>query len=370
LKSQNNNIGLLRLVFASLVIIGHAPEMIDGNRLREPMTRLFGGMSLGEISVDCFFLLSGFLIAKSMTTSGSVREFILRRWVRIFPAFAVAYLASVYLLGPAVGAHPWDYGLGSIVPMAVLQRPPEFFGQSTGLHNPGLNEPMWTIAYEFRCYLLVAVLGASGLLARRAVVLLLTAVALGCYAIVGPASAGAPAPDWGLAASLAVGEPIKMLRFVAVFLVGSCWFLYRDEALPRMSGRSALLLAVSAAAALRLGGGLMEPAVVVMGSAALFWLAFRARLGWLQRINERYDISYGTYLYGWPIATAWLCFGRVIGPATLVLVTLPAALALGAASWWSVERPALQWVRSRSRGRPTGRVPPPDIRPSASLPVG
>ena len=28
MKSQNNNIGLLRLIFASLVIIGHAPEMI------------------------------------------------------------------------------------------------------------------------------------------------------------------------------------------------------------------------------------------------------------------------------------------------------------------------------------------------------
>jgi len=340
--------------------------MIDGNRLREPLTWLFGGMSLGEVSVDAFFLLSGFLIAKSMMTSASVGEFVLRRWVRIFPAFAVAYLASAYLLGPAVGARPWDNGVGSIVPMMILQRPPEFFGQSTGLHYPGLNEPMWTIAYEFRCYLLVALLGASGLLARRFLVLLLTAAVLGSYAVIGSPPATASSPDWGLI----LGEPIKMLRFTAVFLVGSCWFLYRDELLQRISGRAALLFAISATAALLLRGRLMEPAVVVAGSAALFWAAFKARLGPLQRVNARFDISYGTYLYGWPVAVAWLFFDRGMGPVSLVLLTLPAALAIGTISWWSVEHPALRWVRMRSRRGPSGRVPPPDIRPSASLPAG
>lgn len=359
LKAHSNNIGLLRLVFASLVIVGHAPEMIDGNRHREPLTRLFGGMSLGEVSVDAFFLLSGFLIAKSMTTSGTVREFVLRRWMRIFPAFAIAYLGTVYILGPAVGARPWESGVGSIVPMLVLQRPPEFAGQWTGLHNPGLNEPMWTIAYEFRCYLVVALLGALGLLARRRIVLLLAAAALASYAIAGPPRADAALQDWGLAANLAIGEPLKMLRFIAVFLVGSCWFLYRDELLPRMTGRAALLLALLMLAGLSVGGRLMEPIVVTAGSAALFWLAFKAGLGRLQTINERYDISYGTYLYGWPVAVAWTCLDRHIGPADLVLLTLPTALALGVASWWCVERPALAWVRSRYRrlgsgGHPSG----------------
>ncbi|HEY0414639.1 MAG TPA: acyltransferase [Allosphingosinicella sp.] len=367
--SRSNNIGFLRLAFASLVIVGHAPEMIDGDRGREPLTRLLGGLSLGELSVDAFFLLSGFLIAKSMTTSPSLGDFILRRTARIFPAFAIAYLLSVYLLGPAVGAHPLHYGLMPVVPMLLLQHPPVFPGQLTGLPYPGLNEAMWTIAYEFRCYLLVASLGVAGLLARRRAVLLLTAAALVSYALIGPAPAGQAGLESGPAGGFLVGEPMKMLRFLAAFLVGTCWFLYREEALARLNAWRALLCALLAAAALRFGGASAEPAVVLLGGAALFWLAFEAPLGRLQRVNDRYDISYGTYLYGWPVATAWLWFNRDIGPAGLTMLTLPAALALGTASWWIVERPALAWVRSRPAGA-TRRAPPPDRPRSASLPAG
>jgi peptidoglycan/LPS O-acetylase OafA/YrhL len=104
-QRARNNIGLLRLVLASAVIVGHAPELVDGTRAREPLTRLFGTMSLGEVAVDAFFILSGFLITQSLTHRTSVAGFISRRILRIYPAFLAAYLLSVYCLG-ALGSKP------------------------------------------------------------------------------------------------------------------------------------------------------------------------------------------------------------------------------------------------------------------------
>jgi uncharacterized membrane protein len=43
---------------------------------------------------------------------------------------------------------------------------------------------------------------------------------------------------------------------------------------------------------------------MTFGAIALYWLAFRARLGRIQRVNNRVDISYGTYLYSWPVQLA------------------------------------------------------------------
>lgn len=47
-EQKANNFGVLRLLFAILVIVSHSPEMIDGNRSRELLTQIFGTMSFGD----------------------------------------------------------------------------------------------------------------------------------------------------------------------------------------------------------------------------------------------------------------------------------------------------------------------------------
>ena len=55
-RQRSNNFGFLRLLFATLVIVAHSPEIIDGNRSRELLTRAFGTVSFGIIAVDRSFL--------------------------------------------------------------------------------------------------------------------------------------------------------------------------------------------------------------------------------------------------------------------------------------------------------------------------
>jgi len=175
-ERHRDNIGFLRLIFASLVIIGHAPEQIDGDRHREPLTVIFHTVSLGELALDAFFLISGYLITMSWMQSSSLSSYLKKRLLRIYPAFIIAYILSVFVLGPLVGAAPWRWISDTAFRLVALQSPANYPGELQGLHFAALNGSMWTIAYEFRCYLLVAALGMTGVLGRRWVMLFVTAL--------------------------------------------------------------------------------------------------------------------------------------------------------------------------------------------------
>ncbi len=54
-SSRLNHFNFLRLMFASLVILPHAFELVDGDRSRELLTQLFGTLSFGELAVDGFY---------------------------------------------------------------------------------------------------------------------------------------------------------------------------------------------------------------------------------------------------------------------------------------------------------------------------
>jgi peptidoglycan/LPS O-acetylase OafA/YrhL len=79
---HHNNCNLVRLIFAGLVVVSHSPVLADGNDLREPLLRLFGRMSFGDVSVDGFFLVSGYLITKSFARQPGVFGYLMKRVAR------------------------------------------------------------------------------------------------------------------------------------------------------------------------------------------------------------------------------------------------------------------------------------------------
>jgi peptidoglycan/LPS O-acetylase OafA/YrhL len=352
--AHTNNFGALRLLFACLVIVSHSPQIIDGALLREPFIRTFGTITLGALAVDFFFIISGFLIVGSFLSSRSLGSYLLKRVLRIYPAFIVAYLACIFLVGPLVGGQLGALGLvgyfKTFARMLTLDLP-RLPGAFSTLPEPSLNSSMWTISYEFRCYLLVPLLAYAGILRRPRLVLGLTAILLLAYvAILGLHWR----LSWGaleqIPSSKAIlRSPQIMIRFAGLFMAGACFQLYRHKI--RFDGRIAAVCAIIATLLLFVPA-LAEFGLATFGAYALFWTAFTRRLPFLRHVNNDWDISYGVYLYAWPTGALLAYFIGSMTPMVLCLTTLALVVPLAFLSWKVIEEPSLKWKQRRQALRP------------------
>ena len=344
---RQNSFGLIRLTLATLVIVSHSPEMVDGNRSREILTRLFGTLSFGELAVLFFFLISGFLVTRSYERALSVRDYLRNRVLRIYPGYAVAFLACTFVVAPLAGGHLLGRGPGDLlaIPIDLLKLAvPSVPGALAGLPYPSLNGAMATIAYEFRCYLVVMALAAVGF-HRGPGQIAYAALVASAFAV---GSLVEPGRSRGIA-GLLIGDVATFGRFFAFFGTGALLFLFR-HALPKHGGWAIGCAAIGLASLAV--PGLARPGLAIFGGFALLWLAgsTRSRAG---RLANETDLSYGTYLYAWPIASLVLWWWRDLDPVTLGVATLALSLLAGFASWSFVEKPALALK---------GRRVPPDPR--------
>ncbi|HEX4608503.1 MAG TPA: acyltransferase [Urbifossiella sp.] len=329
---RGNNFDLLRLLLAAAVIFAHCPEITDGDKHREPLTAAFGTITLADLAVDGFFILSGYLILQSWDRSPRLASFGRKRALRIVPGFVVASLLSALVVGP-LGSDPATYFAG-FNPVAYLRsmalfEPPEVPPVFAGQPWPAVNGPLWTIGYEVRCYLLVAALGCTGL-ARRWVWLPLTLAVVAVSVIPGLDARVYFPGSW-----LVLGSPVAFFRLVALFGAGGCFYLLRGV-IP-LTRWGAILAAVGLVAGLAGTKETAQIAPCTAGAYLLLWAAFHTR-----PVRLKHDISYGLYLYGWPVQKliAWYVPG--ISPWALVVPSLAGAALCGWASWRLVERPFLR----------------------------
>ncbi len=322
---RDNNFNLLRFIFATLVIVSHAPDLQDGDRSNELLFRLSGSISFGELAVDSIFILSGFLIVKSWMGRPHVGSFLVSRILRIYPGFIAASLLSAFIVGPLYGTADyfpqfwWGGFVMGLSRLELIVASPVFAGTA----YPFLNGAIWTIPYEFQHYLLVLLSGVAGLFGRRH---LWPAVFVMSALVHMLASVGV------VSFSGAV-----YVRFLMAFSAGCCFYLYR-EVLPWTPAlaRVALLLF----AACLFFEPLAEPGLCLFWGYAILHYAHAGTA--CTGFNRLPDVSYGIYLYAWPINKILLWhFPELNIYLTMVLVGVLSILA-GAISWYVVEKPFLQ----------------------------
>ena len=333
MTGRDNNFGLLRLVLALAVVVSHAFSVATGRVEDEPWAQMTG-FTLGEHAVNGFFAISGFLVTMSYDRRGW-RDYVVARTLRIAPGLIAATLVVALGLGAAMtsldlGAYLTDPQLrrfiaGTLTTFKSASALPGVFDK-----NP-LPFPMgtvWTLKYETICYLGVLVGGLLGLLARPKLALVMGGLLLAVTLLRELID-----PDGPKGVETA-------LRLPLIFLAGGLIYLFRDRVPLSLPG-----LALGLAALVLLSPTpLYKSALYLVTAWGVLVLALAPALT-RRRTEPPSDLSYGVYLYGWPVQQAAHALFPAASAMTLFWPGLLVTLAIAWLSWHLVERPALSLKR-------------------------
>jgi exopolysaccharide production protein ExoZ len=167
-KLTINIIQALRAIAALLVVSTHVESMLRENpNTPDPWVSRFGGLTgFGGVGVDIFFVISGFIMVyvgvRYFRREGSVKDFLLRRMLRIYPIYWLATLLLVLaasaktLLGLLAGkswAQSLDFDLQWHRLLGALTLFPTY--NEVGNIQPILGVG-WSLSYEVFFYLVFA----------------------------------------------------------------------------------------------------------------------------------------------------------------------------------------------------------------------
>lgn len=355
-EPNRNSFDAIRMFAAICVFVSHEIGMAG---YVEPLLGP-SSISLSSTGLYIFFALSGYLVWKSLARDPRASRFLAARLLRIYPGSLVNVLFCI-LLGACISTSSsgdfwtdkttWQYVAHNA---AIIWTP-------TKLALPGafdqarwsvVNGSVWTIKYELLCYLALW-LSWAFLPARvphqRYYLSAATAVLIATYVF---RTSFCPLPE---------GEhffshfnAFNLTRFFMVFCAGATY-----AASEPLDERTRLAFLAVPAGLVVLGP---SPAFAKAGVILLLTL-FVIEIGrtplLFSRTYRRFgDLSYGTFLYAYPIQN--LMTERFYNGRNLVVVTLGSfvlVLCCAFLSWRLVERPALKLKDAMDRRRQPRPVP-------------
>jgi peptidoglycan/LPS O-acetylase OafA/YrhL len=327
-----------------------------------------GAMSRGAVVVELlrpglyalvgmFFALSGFLVVASALRNPSIKVFFVNRALRILPALSVEVTLSALVLGPlftkvSLGHYFTDPEFfryfGNILGQVTFQLPGVFAA------NPWprvVNANLWTLPAEFWCYFCMLAMMVTGTILHRKK---LTVAILGVAALALLLGFYDPATFSVRHDSTHFAEwyIVLMFFFGVFFYINAGWIALSPLLFVACAAGYYLLTLTDTLGAL--SGLLLSYCMVYIGMRSF---------PWFDRVLKK-DLSYGTYLYGFPItqAVVSLAVPHLAGWSRLAafLVIFPVVLGLtllfSSLSWDFIEKPTL---------RLRGRMLPPS-RPKAA----
>lgn len=343
-QTHDNGFNLVRLIAAVLVVWYHAYQLNTANAItQDPLSQLFSPLTnLGSIAVSVFFMISGMFVGQSWLRDPNLVRFAIRRIIRIIPGLFVCLLLTTVIAVSFFSDAGWR-GLSEI---AVWQ----YIFSNTALHGlryniapeslylPGvlsgqaLNGPLWTLYWEARMYVMLALIGCSAMLPLRiwirgaALFLLLSA---------------------HLVPQVLVGY-IWETQLWSMFLVGVLLTSFATQLRigPMQVACAIVLMALNWTRSLATtASGLTWFGIALVACMLALWLGTARPRGCSHL--QRHDYSLGIYIYHWPVLLMLKSHLAPMEGAYLFASSMVVIVPIAMLSWHLIEAPSIKFSRAR-----------------------
>jgi peptidoglycan/LPS O-acetylase OafA/YrhL len=333
---HSNNFDLLRFTAAVFVLLGHSYHLLN-LPLEEPLTKISGHLFFGELGVDIFFVISGYLVLSSWDRNSNLGKFLKNRVLRIFPALIVVVFLTAFVLGPLVttlsmkeyffNPATWRY-LESMTIYHIYFTLPGVFEQN--IFKDVVNGSLWTLPIEFSLYMILLILGIIGAYKKRVAIVFSSVVLFILYIYHQPTLSEITIPF--------VGDGVRITRLALFFIAGMIYFLYRERIV--FDWRLLLIFFIVWVASFN-SGYLQIFSFICIPYFVMFFAFIPHNV--LNSFGKFGDFSYGIYIIAFPVQQTiiWL-FHNSIQPLPLFALSLGTTLPLAVLSWYVIEKPFLK----------------------------
>lgn len=332
-----NNFDFMRCLCASFVIWYHTSCLMG--RSVDPLFRLSSGsLDLGNLSVSTFFIISGFLITQSYQRTQSLVNFVTARFLRIWPAMFVLCVLTVFVLGPLTTElnlkdyfadnDTWKYFKNCFFTDVYYFLPGVFHDNQ---YKDAVNGSIWSLPVEVFMYTVTLAFGLLRVSTNKLMMSVIVAILVALDIKVFGTDAG------GKTMLLWLPPMLITMKYAIMYMMGAMFYTFRQEI--RLSWKVAACLLIV------LAGSFGTPVCRTLQYLCIPYLVMFAAflpVPFLRGFGKRADLSYGIYLYGFPVQqwTMHVTRGH-ISPTKFTLVTLAMSAILAALSWKLIEKPAL-----------------------------
>ena len=340
LEKGNNNLDIIRLLCALLVIYGHIPVVIDFANLHfDIFKKIVPFTYCGHIAVLTFFFISGLLVGNSLFTKRSIKDYIISRFFRIYPGLIAVLLLSVVIckffsladIQSYIG-YAWDYVISNLTMHfksgieSVVFYHRDLSYQS--YYMSFVNGSLWTIPIELMMYI-----SLLGLFMFCSSVDKFQKILMTIGLIVGVASPYI-FDNILINSARSTNEFSEILLLIPAFCLGSLFALYKEN----------IKLDWKLPLGLYLLGFVFQSHyiswILLTMSVVLFFI-YISSLKWVKKLHLKYDISYGVYLYGWIVTQIAASTTAITNYFVFLFLVIAISLCMGYLSFVIVEKPAM-----------------------------
>lgn len=334
---KNNNITLIRLLLACTVIVYHTNAIHPIEKFFDLVKFLSPADSMGSFAVNAFFFLSGIMVVNSIISKQNTLYYWSHRILRIFPALILLVLITALIVGPIFSTlniksyfqekETFNYIFQNIILQTQYTLPGVF------VKHPafGINGALWSIAWEFRCYVvtyLVYLIAIKKKYQKIIFTILFISIIIQSY-------------FWSY---FLFYSSSYISHSITLYFIGGLVVLYKDKIFLNIKSLIVLLIVL---AAFKLFGFINRS--LLFNVFSVFFILYLSYNKSFMKLSLKNDFSYGVYLWGFLIQQIIQSIFPELNGIIFNLMALIIAISIASVSWFFLEKPCMEFAKRLSK---------------------